>query len=176
MYFQWYFLWYFHLIFSLILYCYILLRFFQLFYTYILSVYFTDFHCNYFIDSFHWYFFTAINYWSFHWYFFTNMFHWYISLIFSLVHFTDIFTGIYFTDIFTGIFHWYFHWYISLQIKEVKGTLDAHIHFWLGKETSQDEAGVAAFKVNKHSFRTMPSLKKMCYLNLCCVCWILNEF
>lgn len=36
---------------------------------------------------------------------------------------------------------------LYLQIKETKSSkLDSHIHFWLGKETSQDEAGVAAFK------------------------------
>ncbi|XP_070188427.1 advillin-like isoform X2 [Littorina saxatilis] len=37
--------------------------------------------------------------------------------------------------------------YIVLSIKENKGSsLDIHVHFWLGAETSQDEAGVAAFK------------------------------
>lgn len=37
--------------------------------------------------------------------------------------------------------------YIILSIKENKGgSLDIHVHFWLGAETSQDEAGVAAYK------------------------------
>ncbi|KAH9498780.1 hypothetical protein Btru_005123 [Bulinus truncatus] len=37
--------------------------------------------------------------------------------------------------------------YIVLSIKEIKGgPLDSHVHFWLGNDTSQDEAGVAAYK------------------------------
>ncbi|RUS90548.1 hypothetical protein EGW08_001725 [Elysia chlorotica] len=35
--------------------------------------------------------------------------------------------------------------YIVLSIKDVRG-LDSHVHFWLGNDTSQDEAGVAAYK------------------------------
>ncbi|CAH1789863.1 unnamed protein product [Owenia fusiformis] len=36
--------------------------------------------------------------------------------------------------------------YIILAVKEIKGRLDSHLHFWLGSDTSQDEAGVAAYK------------------------------
>ncbi|XP_076448458.1 advillin-like isoform X2 [Babylonia areolata] len=37
--------------------------------------------------------------------------------------------------------------YIVLSVKENKGgAFDIHVHFWLGAETSQDEAGVAAYK------------------------------
>ncbi|XP_055869830.1 advillin-like isoform X3 [Biomphalaria glabrata] len=36
---------------------------------------------------------------------------------------------------------------VNVQIKEIKGgPLDSHVHFWLGNDTSQDEAGVAAYK------------------------------
>ncbi|KAF6030460.1 qua [Bugula neritina] len=36
--------------------------------------------------------------------------------------------------------------YILLSVQDVKGSLDMHVHFWLGKESSQDEEGVAAYK------------------------------
>ncbi|XP_059161494.1 advillin-like isoform X2 [Physella acuta] len=37
--------------------------------------------------------------------------------------------------------------YIVLSIKDTKGgPLDCHVHFWLGNDTSQDEAGIAAYK------------------------------
>lgn len=36
--------------------------------------------------------------------------------------------------------------YIILQTKQKQNTLERHIYFWLGKESSQDEQGVAAYK------------------------------
>ncbi|CAL1537095.1 unnamed protein product [Lymnaea stagnalis] len=36
---------------------------------------------------------------------------------------------------------------VDMQIKDAKGgPLDSHVHFWLGNDTSQDEAGIAAYK------------------------------
>ena len=36
--------------------------------------------------------------------------------------------------------------YIVLHTNQRSNALERHIHFWLGKETSQDEAGCAAYK------------------------------
>lgn len=38
-----------------------------------------------------------------------------------------------------------FH-FITFQPYKVYGTMEQHIHFWLGKNTSTDEAAVAAYK------------------------------
>ncbi|KAF4524898.1 hypothetical protein B566_EDAN015554 [Ephemera danica] len=35
---------------------------------------------------------------------------------------------------------------VEMKTRELKGQPEVHLHFWLGLETSQDEAGVAAYK------------------------------
>jgi len=42
--------------------------------------------------------------------------------------------------------------YILLSTTMKGSAMVWHIHFWLGEETSQDEAGVAAYKVTTKDF------------------------